>query len=299
MNAPPIFTKDGFQDQVGHFDWAMNNPKIPIAMKKGKRGSGIKVAIVDTGVDYLHDDLQHAVRGGVNFTTEYRSDYLDRVGHGTFCSGIIAGADNGVGITGIAPNIELYAVKVIDDHSFGTPDWAASGIEWCIDHGMDVVNLSFENQKPYKPLELAIQRAAKAGIVLVAASGNMGDNESATVEISYPGAYPEVISVAAHDAMMEHADFAASNPEVDITAPGVNIVSCFPGNAYTVWSGTSMAAPFMTGVIALLKAERPSLSLQDIEQLLEKSSIDKGLPGQDSSYGWGILSPEHIFSLFT
>jgi subtilisin family serine protease len=148
-------------------------------------------------------------------------------------------------------------------------------------------------------LELAIQRAAKAGIVLVAASGNMGDNESATVEISYPGAYPEVISVAAHDAMMEHADFAASNPEVDITAPGVNIVSCFPGNAYTVWSGTSMAAPFMTGVIALLKAERPSLSLQDIEQLLEKSSIDKGLPGQDSSYGWGILSPEHIFSLFT
>lgn len=297
MGEPPVFSQEEFQERVGHFNWAELTRPGAVKSNAQWRGKGVRVALLDTGVDFYHEDLQLAIRGGINFTSDLRSDYLDRVGHGTFCAGIIAGSDNGIGVTGIAPEVELYAVKVISDAGLGTPDWATCGVEWCIDNGMDVVNLSFQDRRPYKPLELALRRASEKGMVLVAAAGNVGDSDPSTVEKTYPGAHTEVISVAAHDKMLEHADFAATNPEVDIAAPGVNVVSCFPGNMYTVMSGTSMAAPFVAGVIALVKEQRPDLSLKEVEALLEKTSVDKGLPGRDPAYGWGVLSPDHVFAL--
>ncbi|RKX21787.1 MAG: peptidase S8 [Candidatus Zixiibacteriota bacterium] len=297
MTSSITFTKEAFLDQVGHFNWAQVSLEHVKEEAKLKGGRGVKVAVVDSGIDIYHEDLMDAVRGGVNFTTEHRSDYTDRFGHGTFCAGIIAASDNGMGVTGIAPNVELYAVKVVNDMGLGTPDWATCGVEWCIDHKMDIVSLSFEDQLPYKPLELAIHRAIASGVILVAAAGNLGDSDPTTVELSYPAAYPEVVSVTAHDKMLQHADFASTNPEVDISAPGINIVSCFPGDMYSAQSGTSMAVPYVVGIIALMKSERPDLSPKDIEHILEQTSVDKGLPGRDPTYGWGILAPESVFAL--
>ncbi|RLC72715.1 MAG: peptidase S8 [Chloroflexi bacterium] len=292
-----IFTKEAFRDQVGHFNWSQISLTHAKEEAKLEGGRGVKVAVVDSGIDIYHEDLADTVRGGVNFTTEHQSDYIDRFGHGTFCAGIIAASDNGIGVTGIAPNVELYAVKVINDMGLGTPDWATRGIEWCIDHKMDIVSLSLEDQMPYKPLELAVRRAIASGTILAASAGNLGDGDPTTIELAYPAAYPEVISVAAHDKMLQHADFASTNPEVDVSAPGINIVSCFPGDMYSVQSGTSMAVPYIVGIIALLKSQNPDLLLEDIEHIIQQTSVDKGVPGRDPAYGWGILSLESIAAL--
>lgn len=294
MPEPVIYSKDEFHKKFTAFNW-MQAGLINIA--PGKTGAGVKVALLDTGIDLLHEDLVNAIKGGVNFTTAYKSDYFDRLGHGTFCAGIIAGSDNGIGITGVSPEVELYAVKVISDVGFGSPDWVTQGIEWCIDHDIDIVNLSIENGKPYPPMDLAIKRGVEKGLVFVASAGNL-DQTTTDAKVRYfPSYNPDVLSVGACDDMLQKANFSARNDEVDVSAPGVNVVSCYPGNRYAVMSGTSMAAPFVSGVVALLRQKNPKLHFHEVEKLLERICMDKGLPGKDPSYGWGVFDPDQIREL--
>lgn len=294
MPDPIIYSKTDFKQKYISFNWTQTSLA---RITSERRGAGVKVALLDTGIDLAHEDLVHAIRGGINFTSEYRSDYQDRIGHGTFCAGIIAGSDNGIGITGISPNIELYSVKVINDEGVGSPDWMTCGVEWCIDHGMDIVNLSLENAKPYLPMDLAIRRGVEKGLIFVASAGNLGESDAPLAVRFYPASNPNVLSVAACDEMLQQAAFSVENEEVDVSAPGVNVASCFLGNRYAVMSGTSMAAPFVTGILALVRSQNPTLRFADIEKLLEKMCVDKGLPGKDPCYGWGVFDPVQINEL--
>jgi len=218
---------------------------------KGNEGEGVVVAIIDTGIDYNHPDLKDNIIGGKDFTG--KGDYMDGHGHGTHVAGTIAATNTGSGIVGVAPKAKILALKALSDDGTGDMNWTISAIRYAVKQKVHVINMSLGGQHSYS-LRKAVQEAVAAGITVVAAAGNEGDGDEATEELSYPGAYPEVIEVGAVDFSGMLAEFSNTNSEVDILAPGVNIFSTYPNGKYARMDGTSMATPHMTGAVALLKS---------------------------------------------
>lgn len=221
-------------------------------------GAGVDVAILDTGIDADHPDL--SVVGGVNCTgnilkdgSTRRADWTDKEGHGTHCAGIVAALNNGVGVVGVAPQARLWAVKVLADDRSGYVSDVIQGLEWCVDHGIDIVSMSFAGEFS-QALGEACDAACEAGLLLVAASGNDG------IAVGYPAAYDSVMAVSAVDAADRLAAFSSVGPAVELTAPGVDIRSTYCDGAYASYSGTSMACPHVAGVAALVWAS-PSLGI--------------------------------------
>lgn len=217
----------------------------------GNEGEGVVVAIIDTGVDYNHPDLKDNIIGGKDFTG--KGDYMDGHGHGTHVAGTIAATNTGEGIVGVAPKAKILALKALKDDGTGDMNWTISAIRFAVKQKVNVINMSLGGQHSYA-LRKAVQEAVAAGIVIVAAAGNEGDGDEATEELSYPGAYPEVMEVGAVDFSGMLAEFSNTNSEVDILAPGVDVFSTYPNGKYARMSGTSMATPHMTGAVALLKS---------------------------------------------
>lgn len=208
------------------------------------RGSGVTVCVVDTGVDLDHPDLKQNIVGGVN-TINTRSSADDDNGHGTHVSGIIAAIDNAIGVIGVAPDAKIFAAKALNRQGTGWASDLAEGIYECINRGTRVVNMSWGSSSPSTTIYNAIVSAYNAGLVLVGAAGN----EAASV--IYPAAFSEVLAVSAIDSNMQLASFSNYGPEIDFTAPGVNINSTFKGDTYRILNGTSMASPHVAGVAAL------------------------------------------------
>ncbi|PTM59563.1 S8 family peptidase [Desmospora activa] len=253
--------------------------KADQAQAAGVRGQGVKVAVLDTGIDYNHEDLN--VRGGASFVG---GDYIDRNGHGTHVAGTIAAVDNTIGVIGVAPDAELYAVKVLDDSGSGSYSGIAQGIEWAINNGMDIINMSLGGSASSAVLQSAVERAYNSGVVVVAAAGNSG---SGTDTVGYPAKYPEAIAVAAVNSSNQRASFSSTGPSVELSAPGVNVNSTIPGSRYSSsYSGTSMASPHVAGVAALVKSANPSLSNVQIRNILNTTAVPLGAQNQ---YGNGLV----------
>lgn len=234
------------------------------------RGRGVRVAVIDTGVDGNHPDLRGAVQGGANFLDE-SAPPADDNGHGTHVAGIIAARDNQEGVVGVAPEAEIYSLKAFDGRGSGAISNIIAALEWCIGHGMQVVNMSFGGNRN-RALGRALQAALDAGIVLVAAAGNNGRDDS----VDFPASHPGVIAVSAIDGDDTLARYSSRGPEVDLAAPGSRVLSTYPGG-YRELSGTSMAAPHVTGVVALLLARWPRLTRDEVERHLKESAAQ--LPG--------------------
>lgn len=208
-------------------------------------GDPIKVAIVDTGIDVSHPDLKDNLKGGAS-TVWYTTSYNDDNGHGTHVAGIVAALDNTIGVIGVGPQIDLYAVKVLDRRGSGYLSDVIEGLDWAIQSGMQVVNMSLGTSANILSFQEAVQKVNAAGILQVAAAGNSGGS------VIYPAAYPETIAVSATDQLDNLATFSSRGPEVDLAAPGVSIYSTYKGQSYKTLSGTSMAAPHVTGSAALV-----------------------------------------------
>lgn len=232
------------------------------------RGAGVKVGVIDTGVDLGHPDLKRRIAGGYNVLKPGR-DPVDDNGHGTHVAGTIGAEDNGIGVVGVAPKAGIYAIKALDRYGIGFLSDLIEGLQWCIRNGMQVVNLSLGTNEDNHTFREAVRRAWQAGLTVVAAAGNNGPADG-TVE--YPGRYQEVICVSAIGTDGRLARFASRGPEVAVIAPGVDVVSAWPGGGYRSLSGTSMAAPHVAGVAALLKAMRPGLSPGEVRQRLTVTS---------------------------
>lgn len=258
------------------------------------KGSGIKVAVIDTGISLIHPDL--VVSGGVNVIQTGRS-YNDDNGHGSHVAGIIAAQDNSIGVVGVAPKVSLYAVKALDRNGSGYISSIIKGIEWAIANDMDVINLSAGFDSDSQILHDIITKATNVGIVVVVAAGNSGSSEDT---VSYPAKYDEVIAVSATDQNNSIASWSSRGVEVDVAAPGENILSAYLGKSYAMESGTSMAAPFVAGVVALIKSVAISSSYDsdsdgkwDSGEVLNKiknTATDLGSAGWDSSYGYGLVN---------
>ncbi len=212
-------------------------------LNEGPTGSGVNVAVLDTGIDYKHPDLNDNCYGGVNIINP-RKDYRDDNGHGTHCAGIIAAEDNDFGVVGVAPQASLYGVKVLDRRGSGWVSDIIAGLDWCDKNGMDIVNMSFGGGYS-SSLHDACDAAKDAGLLLVAAAGNNGG------AVIYPAAYDSVIAVSATNSSDGLASFSNYGDEIAIAAPGVNIYSTYLGGGYATGDGTSMACPHVVGTLAL------------------------------------------------
>lgn len=261
------------------------------------RGKGIKVGIVDTGIDLKHEDLQGRVKEYVNFTSYDRQDINDENGHGTHVAGIIAANKNNIGVVGIAPEVDLYIAKAFGKD--GSADYGAisKSLSWMAERGVDVINMSFSSQTASKEYYRLITQVYRSGISLVCAAGNEGLSQAGTKgdTIGYPANFPETIAVTAVDIHKKRADFSSVGADAEIAAPGVDIFSTYKNNSYATLSGTSMAAPAITGAVALLQAKAQirqgrKLSPEEIRTTLHMYSEDLGVKGRDSEYGFGIFS---------
>jgi len=237
-------------------------------------GYGVKVGVVDTGIDYTHPDLDDNCKGGVN-TINPRKGYKDDNGHGTHVAGIIAAEDNDIGVVGVAPEAYLYGVKVLDRTGSGFVSDVIEGITWCIDNRMNIINMSLGTNSDIQSLHDACDAAKGVGIILVAAAGNDGG------AIDYPAAYSSVIAVAATDSSDIRASWSSYGPEMDIAAPGVDIYSTYLGGGYKTASGTSMAAPHVAGTLALNLSANICVTADDL-----------GEPGWDQYTGCGLVDAE-------
>jgi len=317
-------------DPYFSFQWALMNTGQPLGppafdIPSGKPGADIKAAeawdlvqsgtptivgMVDTGVDLTHPDLiNHIISSGIDFPN---NDYVaqDDHGHGTHVSGIIAAEiNNGVGVAGVNPYARILPAKVFNNEAVGLTSWVANGIIWAADNGARVINMSLGGRDVVanQTLELAIKFAFDRNVVLVAAAGNDG-----TVGVWYPAAYEDYVLAAAATDQNDHyvslsmtgGTFGSNfGPEVDVAAPGLNVLSTwpiglyqrghpgFPGYVYD-W-GTSMSTAYVSGLASLILSYRPELTNRQVMAVIRLSADDVNadiLPGRDDFLGYGRIN---------
>jgi minor extracellular protease Epr len=266
-------------------DWGIESIKSQRTWDFNYTGKGVKVAILDTGIS-PHEDLK--IAGGISFVS-YTSSYFDDNGHGTHVAGIIAAKNNSIGVVGVAPDASIYAVKVLNASGNGYLSDIIKGIDWAITNKMDIINLSLGTPVTSKLLEESIKKAYNHGILVVAAAGNQGNSNGTGDTVAYPAKYDTVIAVSATDSFNRRGVFSATGESIDVAAPGVNILSTYPNNRYVRSDGTSMAAAFVTGNLALLKEIFQNATKEELRKELQKLVIDLGPPGRDVYYGYGLI----------
>ncbi len=230
--------------------WGISHVDAGLSTKKGQ---GVKVAIVDSGIDLDHPDLVDNIKGSVDFTGS-RKGADDENGHGSHVAGTVASADNTIGVVGVAPDADLYAVRVLDRRGSGR--WAdlADALDWCAheDNGMDIANMSLGGSSAPGFVETACINALADGVLLIAAAGNRGDGDDTTPEKGFPAGFLSVVSVGATNSDDDVAFFSNTGHHVEVSAPGVSILSTYKKRDYATLSGTSMASPHAAGIAALL-----------------------------------------------
>lgn len=274
--------------------YGMQHIKADQVWPTGIVGTLVPVAVIDTGEDYNHEDLaaNHDPNNlGYDFEMGNPDPYYSKPSpygasdHGTHVGGIVAAVrGNNVGVVGAAPAARLYALRCGD----GWGDWTSYvvlALEWCVTHGVRVANMSIRTEET-QTMNDALQACWNANVVIVAAAGNSG---SGTDMVIYPARHPQVIAVAATGKNKRRASFSSQGPAVELAAPGVNILSTLPLNAYGQMSGTSMASPHVAGTAALVIQANPTLTNEQIRSFLIRTAVDLGPSGWDPSYGWGLV----------
>lgn len=259
--------------------------------------SAVVVAVIDTGVDLENPELQGRLTAPKSYVAGAPTADDDQ-GHGTHVAGIIAAAGNNQqGVAGMAWEVQIMPIKVLDDTGWGDSSDVAQGIVYAVNNGADIINVSLGGPDSSMTLLNAVTYAADNGVLVVGSAGNCGDGNfqqngcTAENQAVYPAAYDEqVFAVAATDSADIVASFSNRGDYVDIAAPGVKILSTYiGGSGYAYASGTSQAAPFVSGLAALLLSVRPSLTPQEIQTIIETSATDRGADGWDPDYGAGRI----------
>ncbi|MCT1404067.1 S8 family peptidase [Paenibacillus sp. p3-SID867] len=247
--------------------WGIKQIKAPQAWSIST-GHRMKIAVIDTGVDFAHPDLKYSLTRGINLVHRNIPPYDDN-GHGTHISGTIAAANSTQGMIGVAPRSVVYPVKAFDHNGSAFVSDIILAIDWCVRAEIDIINMSFGMQTRSRALLDVVGKANQAGVIIVASSGNDGKRRTA----DYPARYPQTISVGATDRNRKIPAFSNRGQFVDIYAPGDKIVSAWLQGKYHEMSGTSMATSHVSGAIALLLAQKPDLKkTATIKALLRRTS---------------------------
>lgn len=262
--------------------WNVEQIKAPQLLKKNYSGTGVKVAVFDTGIETQNNDLN--VKNGVSFIDGV-SSYTDDNGHGTAVAGILSSIKNDSGLLGVAPNIDLYSVKILDKNGDGKYSNIIDGLQWAIDNKINIVTMCFGGIKYSKILQEAINEAYSNNILIIAAAGNNGDTEN----VDFPARYKNVISVGAVDKDNAIASFSNRGKQLDLVAPGVSIETLGLGNTSQITSGTSFAVPHVAGVAAELLSAKKTLSNSQMRKLLLGTAVSLG---NKNTYGYGLVDAD-------
>ncbi|MFG2839225.1 type VII secretion-associated serine protease mycosin [Streptomyces zaomyceticus] len=276
------------------------------------KGKGVRVAVIDTGVDDVNPQLQTAVdakagkdylkpdKENPGFGDEQRGKTdgtVDQVGHGTKVAGIIAARPRaGTGFVGLAPEATIIPIRQNDEKNSGKADTMAQAIRWAVDKGAHVINISQDTTQRLdsdSDMAKAVAHAIKKDVVVVASAGN--DGMDGALKTTYPAAFPGVLAVASSDRNNERAAFSQAGTFVGVAAPGVDIVSTVPGGGQCVDNGTSFSAPYVAGVAALLRAEHKDWTAAQIVARIEQTAV-RVVNGRDNYVGWGVVDPVRALS---
>jgi subtilisin family serine protease len=307
----PVFHPNEIYEDGTQVGWHFIKPNFPIAWDQSQ-GFGVTVAVIDSEFDTNNPDLRdklvyrfNADNGTAAYHTENVQAQPGDVFHGSHTSGLVgARTDNNEGVAGACFECKVMAIKIGSEASGTFVDASflgdvAEGINYATDHGASVISLSLGGPRPHQPLLDAVNYAASKGVVIVASAGNTQETNPGVPQ--YPAAYPNVIGVGATDSKDEIASFSSQGPYVDLVAPGVNVLSTVnaadpaqdPGFgdkvAVGVKSGTSMSAPLVAGLAALMRSARPDLTPAEIEGLMKSTARDLGIAGPDPVYGAGRI----------
>ena len=270
--------------------WGVKRIGAGLVHDSGNRGEGVRVAIVDTGIDYTHPELSSNYVGGYDFVNA-DTDPMDDHNHGTHVAGTVAAKDNGTGVVGVAPNAMLYGLKVLSASGSGRWSDIIAAIQWATDNGVQVTNNSYGGSGyPGSTVQAAFDNSYAAGVLHVASAGNSGSCTPSGDTVGYPAKFGSVMAVAATSSSNVRACFSSTGPAVEISAPGVSINSTRRGGGYVLMSGTSMASPHVAGVAALLMAG-PLTNVEARQQLLDTAD-DLGAAGWDELYGFGLVDAD-------
>ncbi|RMF33417.1 MAG: peptidase S8 [Chloroflexi bacterium] len=284
------------------YQWNLRQIEAPLGWALSTGSNGVVIAVLDTGVDLTHPDLQGKLVAGYDFINN-DSNPSDDQGHGTHVAGIAAAlSNNSRGIAGVSWGARIMPVKVLGADGTGPTSGIANGIIWATDHGADVINLSLGGSSSSATLQDAVNYAYNQGVLVVAAAGNWYQQGNPVI---YPAAYPHVVAVAATGDQNEHAYYSETGYYVDVAAPGGNPTGSNDNNANhwilsTYWRGagygdylwvvgTSQATPHVAGLAALVWSVKPSLTNDQVEQLIENTAVDLGTPGRDDVFGYGRI----------
>jgi subtilisin family serine protease len=256
--------------------WGIARVNAPNAWAK-TQGQGVRVAVIDTGIDLNHPDLKANIAGGYNAIDPSLPPQDDNE-HGTHVAGTIAGIWNGKGVVGVAPKARLYAVKVLNKKGSASLTSIIKGLVWAGKNNMQVANMSLGAPIGSIFMRLAVNYAISHGVVIIAAAGNSGGS------VGYPAAYDDVIAVSASDNHDKIADFSSRGSKVEFIAPGVAVYSSVPGGGYDTFSGTSMATPHVTG-LAALAVSLGANGVDGVRSSLRRAAKSIGLPRDQEGYG--------------
>jgi subtilisin len=295
FRLPPLRVEATYAALAETVDWGLAAYHVPEHWKS-TRGQGVRVAVLDTGLDMIHPDLAGAVDDACDFTDSPRGA-ADGQGHGTHVAGTIGARRNEQGVAGVAPECRLLVGKVLGDDGSGTSEQVARGIDWAVAAGADILSLSLGSPDASATIKVAIDRAVAAGKFVICAAGNEGRDDA----VNYPAKWEATIAVGAVDRLGQIARFSSRGPEVDVCGPGCDVLSTFPGGRYAKLSGTSMATPFVTGVVALMLAKHraaggatPIRNNHELREHLQRTATDAGPIGDDPAYGFGLINPDSL-----
>ena len=285
--------------------WGYSKIKAGEVHASGNRGTGIRVCVIDSGVDPAHEDLVANLKGGYNFVNNTPT-LKDDCGHGTHVCGIVAAVDNGIGVLGVAPEVSLFACRGLSNikgSCSGSYTDLNASIQWAIDNKMHVINMSWGGELYSQTMNDLLKAAYNSGIVPVASAGNSG--KSAPDTCGYPAKYNPVIAVAATDKDDLSASFSSQGLAVEVAAPGVKILSTVPKDCsmycdpsgYAVFGGTSMASPHVAGLAALILKAHPSFTVDQVRGALNAGVSDLGDPGRDPVFGFGRIDAPKAISI--
>ncbi len=292
IGIPPVQIEKVVNTLSETHDWGLKQLNVPRVWKLS-RGENVTIGVIDTGMPQHLDIGDNAIEGECFIKGE---DIYDKNGHQTHCVGIINAKQNDTGMVGVAPAAKCLCVKGLSNSGSGTYGGLIAALEYCLEQQVDIVSMSLGGPTGSPQMKQVIDRLVQANIPVICAAGNSGD-----AGVNYPAAFDNTISVAAFDKFGRVAGFSSKGPEVDFAKPGVAVYSTYLNNTYARLSGTSMACPFMAGVVALMlsrwKKIKKSYTVQDVITQLKRKADDRGVVGKDDHWGYGVVDVEKLLQV--
>lgn len=298
---PPYLVHDIGQIETlsQNANWAISDLDIP-SLWADTEGEGVTVAIIDTGVPNHIDLNDNILLDKCRSFIDDEDMWDNSAGHASHVSGLVAALDNAIGVVGVAPKTKLVCLKALNKYGSSKNGSIEKALQYCIDIKPDIINMSLGGTDAMPAAHELIKKLYAANVMMVCSAGNNG--QTSNTSVLYPAKYDEVLAVGSYGptSLKSRSVFSSFGAELDICAPGEQLLSTYMNNKYAVMSGTSQASPIVSAIIALVisyfKKKGLPYNNKIITDMLLSNCVGMTSPGRDNDYGWGLISPKKLFN---